>query len=93
MARYYGSVQGGRGRATRLGHATSGLHVTAQSYQGDVMVDLFANGDEDWVRILVQEHQSGASRRQLYHGPIRTLLDAHLRGVLMRGLVEEELRA
>lgn len=44
MARFYGSLQGRRGEATRLGDSSSGLRVEACSWNGKVVVRL---GSED----------------------------------------------
>jgi len=41
MSRFYGSVQGNRGAATRGGSAASGFKASAQSYDGSVIVELF----------------------------------------------------
>jgi hypothetical protein len=73
MARFYGTVQGGRGQASRLGHANTGLDVTAQSYSGDVVINLFNVNGEDHVRIVAREHKGGVAT-QLYIGPIKELL-------------------
>lgn len=106
MARFYGTIQGGRGQATRLGHANSGLHVTAQSYNGDVVVDLRAEGDRrDDAYIYVRGH--GASGQYtLYAGDVSKLLTAegqkawikklvkshHLRDEIVREYAEDALR-
>ena len=60
MARFYGELQGGRGEATRLGHASSGLRTEACSWNGAVKVILRAENDEDIVCIQAQQH--GSSR-------------------------------
>lgn len=66
MARFYGTVQGGRGQANRLGHANTGLEVEACSYQGKVVVHLSAKDDVDLVNIRADQH--GSSRNPT--GPI-----------------------
>lgn len=40
MATYYGQVKGGGTAATRTGTKNSGIRVSAQSYDGSVIVDL-----------------------------------------------------
>lgn len=92
MARFYGTVQGGRGEATRLGHATSGLHVTAQSYSGDICVNLNDVDGEDWVWIAVKDH-GPAPTKQIYCGPVRKLVDDDARATMLRALVSEQLTA
>jgi hypothetical protein len=93
MARFYGTVIGGRGMATRLGHSATGLTVTAQSYSGDVQVEFWADGDTDGVSIRAKKHGDYGQALCIYHGPIAQLLDASARGTLMRALVEQELCA
>lgn len=92
MARFYGTIRGGRGEATRLGHATSGLYVTAQSYSGDVCVSLSAVGGIDYVSIFVRGHD-GCNSKCIYHGPIAKLLEQSARATMLQALALEELQA
>lgn len=41
MAQFYGTIQGSRGSASRLGDKQSGLQVSAASWSGRVEVDLW----------------------------------------------------
>lgn len=92
MARFYGTVQGGRGRATRLGHASSGLHVTAQGFAGDIVVDLENRAGDDWVYIGVRPHDDcGGLRKTIYHGPMKQLVEQPARKTLIEGLLDEAL--
>jgi hypothetical protein len=43
MARFYGSTQGERGEAHRLGHHS--MNVTAASWQGAIRVELYTDAD------------------------------------------------
>jgi hypothetical protein len=66
MARFFGTLQGGRGEATRLGHASSGLRATAASWSGKVCVQAYADeprngGDDDFVRISAEQHGSSSN--------------------------------
>ena len=90
MDRFYGTVQGGRGEATRLGHATSGLDVSAQSYSGDIVARLFDQDGEDWCWIRIQKH-GGADYQILYRGPIKDLLDQSARATMMKAFVSDML--
>lgn len=90
MARFRGTVQGGRGEASRLGHNTSGLLVYAQSYSGDVYVRLFDKDDEDWVTIGIKDHYSSTDF-YLYRGPVSTLLNKSARATLMQALAVDML--
>lgn len=92
MARFFGTVQGNRGQATRLGH--SHLQVTAQSWSGDVTVHLSKVMDEDYVCINVREHGGDPSpgrSKQLYYGPISRLLDQSRRKTMLQALAVDEL--
>jgi len=67
MARFYGSVQGNRGEAHRLGHAKGGLRVEARTWSHDVTVHLYADAnDVDCVSISCRS-------LRLYSGAISEL--------------------
>lgn len=71
MAEFYGSVQGARGEATRLGHKSTGLKTKAASYQGAVEVNLSMN-DKGVViaRVELVPHLGHGTRELLYEGPV-----------------------
>lgn len=71
MAHFRGTVKGGRGMASRLGHKTTGLSVTARSWSGEVRVNLYFDkkSGEDHARIDVYG-RNGGHVKTLYHGPI-----------------------
>jgi hypothetical protein len=73
MARFFGTVQGGRGKATRLGHKE--MYVTAQSYSGSVIVAMFTENGEDYVSIGLGNGSTGGSNFSLYSGPVKNLFD------------------
>lgn len=73
MARFYGTVQGGRGQASRLGHPNSGLTTVAHSYTGRIRVDLFDRKGEDHCRITFENDRVWV--RELYCGPVEALGD------------------
>jgi hypothetical protein len=60
MARFYGTLQGARGEATRLGHASSGLHTTTSSWSGRVRAVVYDRDGEDHIRMAAEQH--GSSR-------------------------------
>ena len=71
MAHFRGTIQGGRGEASRLGHKSSGLSVTAASWQGKVTIWLYEKDGVDYARIALAPHSNGAGIcRELYDGPI-----------------------
>lgn len=90
MARFYGTLQGARGPTSRLGHASSGLEVTAQSYQGDIVVALSADGDKDMVGIYARDHGS-RNNVMLFYGAVADLItdDGHKR--LLQQVAERQL--
>ncbi len=72
MAHFYGSIQGNRGEATRLGTKNSGLETVAASWEGAVQVQVIYNErlDCDMVEVrLIPWHGQGVYRT-LYRGPI-----------------------
>lgn len=93
MARFYGTVHGGRGVASRLGHATSGLDVTAQSNSGDVTIRLYDQNGEDYVCIGARGHMNRHGEFVLYDGPVADLLDRGARIRLLKNAVLDELLA
>ena len=75
MAKFFGTVQGGRGKATRLGHKD--LKVTAQSYAGSIIVNLYYNEAEqmDCCEISIGQSSTEFSGYTMYHGPIKGLFN------------------
>jgi hypothetical protein len=61
MARFYGTVQGARGEASRLGDSVSGLRVEACSWRGKVVVGLHAHDVVDYVTINAAQHGSSSN--------------------------------
>lgn len=83
MAHFYGTVHGARGPTSRLGHHD--LEVTAQSYEGDILVHLERTPEGDKVLLTVREHgHSGGTT--LYCGFIKDLLDMEKRAAMMHAL-------
>jgi hypothetical protein len=58
MSHFYGTVQGGRGEATRTGHKTTGLTTTAASWSGAIRVRLYHDNGVDCY-IVEQESWRG----------------------------------
>jgi hypothetical protein len=93
MARYYGTIQGARGPASRLGHASGGLSVTAQSFNGDIVVHLYApdhRSSTDYVEIIARPH-GGGQYTTLYNGKISDLLGKGGQDELIRRMAERKL--
>ena len=60
MARFRGTVQGGRSEASRLGHSTSGLTVTANGWEAGIRVCCgIGDGGEDVFTVWVTPGSNG----------------------------------
>jgi hypothetical protein len=70
MAHFYGTVEGGRGEASRLGHKATGLHTTAASYSGAVQVSLVHRDGKDIAIVSLKPWQGVGVSRVLYEGPV-----------------------
>lgn len=70
MAQYFGSLQGQRGEATRLGSKASGLTVTAASWDGAIRVDLFERDGENHYRVVEQKWHGAGRERIIAEGII-----------------------
>lgn len=70
MAHFYGSIQGARGEATRLGHRSSGLTTKACSWQGAVSVRLYERDGTDYACVELTTHNGAGVNRELYNGPV-----------------------
>lgn len=70
MAHFRGTLQGGRGEASRLGHKTSGLHVEAASWEGKVVVTLRHVDGKDVAEVRLAKHMGRGGDQLLYEGPI-----------------------
>ena len=65
MAKFYGSVGGHRGVATRTG--TSNIRTAAQSYDGSVITELSYNSeDELMVEIRADDYSTSYGNRIFY---------------------------
>ncbi len=72
MAHFRGIVAGARGTASRLGHASSGMQVEAQSWEGKVVTYLQhdAATGQDMATVTLEPHHGAGTSRVLYHGPV-----------------------
>ena len=72
MAHFYGTLQGQRGQASRLGSKSSGLDTTAASWQGSVRVYLRYDEklDADTVLVSLEPWHGCGISKVLYDGPI-----------------------
>ncbi len=51
MARFYGTLSGGRGKVTRCGTPNSGLHITANGWNLGAAIIARAVGDDDYFEV------------------------------------------
>lgn len=72
MAHFYGTLQGARGEATRLGTKNSGLMTTTCSYEGKVRMTLTYDPELgcDIARVELARHMGSGTERLLYEGPV-----------------------
>lgn len=81
MAHFYGTVQGARGQASRLGHKNSGLTTVAASYSGAVRTRLWTNDKgDDMVEVALTPWGSAGVDKVLYVGPVNKYMPT--KGVL-----------
>lgn len=64
MSKFYGTIQGNRGAATRTGH--SKITTAAQSYNGSVITELTYENEVLMVRISVAEESSTYGKTIFY---------------------------
>lgn len=71
MAHFYGTVQGNRGKTSRLGSARSGLSATAASWNGACTARVYVNdAGVDCVNVSLVKWRGSGIERVLYDGPI-----------------------
>ena len=70
MAKFYGSIQGNRGAATRMGHQS--IKSSVQSYDGSVITELSYNDEGQLlVDVSVAKDESTAYRgTRLFYGTL-----------------------
>lgn len=74
MAQYRGTVRGGRGEGSRLGHKTTGLATVAKGWGGEVHVRLWwhPTRNEDWANVWID---IAGTSHNLYRGPLNQFVD------------------
>lgn len=71
MADFYGTVQGQRGKATRLGHHS--IEAVAASWEGAVEVVMSERDGETWVEINKRPWHGRGAHAAIYSGPLELL--------------------
>lgn len=70
MAHFYGTINGARGQASRLGNKTSGLETVTASWQGAVRTHLYVKDNIDYVRVSLIPWRGAGINQVLYEGPV-----------------------
>ena len=72
MAHFYGTLQGSRGLATRMGTKGSGVTTYAASWQGCVIASVYYNEKtgQDMARVELGTWHGSGTNRILYEGPV-----------------------
>lgn len=70
MSHFYGSLQGGRGEATRCGHKNSGIRTTAASWKGAISVEIQHVDGEDIAVVSMHRWHGNGNNKVIYRGPI-----------------------
>lgn len=73
MAKFYGTVQGSRGMATRIG--TRNIKASAQSYDGSVITCLWYNNNNELMVNLAINEGSGNSGDTKFHNTLISLIN------------------
>ena len=68
MSRFYGTVQGNRGQATRRGINT--MVTYCASWHGAIRCCAFNRNGEDWVTVTMEPWQGEGEERLIYRGPM-----------------------
>lgn len=88
MARFRGTVRGGRGTGSRLGHATTGLHTEARSWNGSIEVTLFDKNGEDYANVWLIA--GNGMKRSLYWGPLSKWVNPRLERIEFISLWDDD---
>ena len=73
MAKFYGSIQGNRGAATRMGHQS--IKASVQSYDGSVITELSYNDEGQLlVDVSVAKDESSAYGQRLFLGTMEEFI-------------------
>ena len=68
MSKFYGSIQGNRGAATRGGSLASGIKGSVQSYDGSVITYLDYNENGDLVVTVDVSRSSSSYGSTIFYG-------------------------
>lgn len=73
MAKFYGSIQGNRGAATRMGHQS--IKASVQSYDGSVITELSYNDEGQLlVDVSVAKDESSTYGQRVFLGTVEEFI-------------------
>ena len=76
MSEFYARIKGNRGPATRMGHKTSGVQASVQSWKGSIVTRLDDVSGETHARIYFSVGSTFSGERLLWEGPLHALSSA-----------------
>ena len=71
MAKFYSTIQGSAGEATRRGTANSGIRASVQSYDGSVITRLESKDDEIILSIDTSDDSRSSWGNRQFRGTIK----------------------
>ena len=77
MAKFYGSIQGDKGAATRMGH--SSIRSSVQSYNGSLISYMSYVGDKLMLELCVSDGSS-ATGRTIFYGAFEEFVNKFEKG-------------
>lgn len=72
MAKFYGTIDGGRSIATRTG--TTSVTASVQSYKGSIITRLFEENGKQMVNVAVGKNESTRFGNTIFSGTIDELV-------------------
>ena len=75
MAKFYSTIQGSAGEATRRGTANSGIRASVQSYDGSVITRLESKDDEIILSIDTSDDSRSSWGNRQFRGTIKEFYD------------------
>lgn len=73
MAKFYGTVKGAKGPASRTGTKDSGIEAVAQSWKGSVSVRMYEVEDKTQVEISVERGSTSMPGKSIFRGTLEEL--------------------
>ena len=94
MSRFYGTMKGAaKNPVTARGHQTGGITMSAQTFNGSVIMKLFDVGGEDHLIIAAAEGSESNIEKAtaIFRGPIKSLASLDGRKALMTEIARQAL--